>query len=259
MTRCATNSFSHWLLVASGSFCFTAFPALAADTDGTAAPAPNPDAPILGPAVLSVAPIRVELEGDESGATVRLMNASDHALPVQTRLFAWSQENGEDIYAPSTELVVSPSIVSIPTGETQVVRVLRKGTASPGEKRFRLVIDQLPDPTTMRPGQAQTRIRFTVPVFVDRDKAAPAQFAWRMTKTGLELVNSGGLTARILDVKVTAANGRDIPVEDNALRYVMGNSTIAWPVGNGCALGPVKVTAQIDGQTVDGSANPACG
>ena len=258
MTRCAPNSISHWLLVASGSFCFLGVPAFAADTTGEAAEAPIPDAPAAGPAVLSVAPIRVELDGDGTGATVRLTNSSDHALPVQTRLFAWSQEEGEDVYAPSSELVVSPSIVSIPNGETQVVRVLRKGPASPGEKRFRLVIDQLPDPTTMRPGQAQTRIRFTVPVFVDRDKAAPAQFAWRMSKAGLELVNSGGLTARILDVKVTA-NGRDIPVEDNALRYVMGNSTIAWPVGNGCALGSVTVTAQIDGQTVDGSATPACG
>jgi fimbrial chaperone protein len=258
MTRRATNTFSRWLLVAGGSFLFQPLPALAADGDGAAAAAPNPDAAVIGPAVLSVAPIRVELAGDESGATVRLTNASDHALPVQTRLFAWSQESGEDVYAPSTDLIVSPSIISIPSGETQVVRVLRKGAASSGEKRFRLVIDQLPDPTTMRPGQAQTRIRFTVPVFVDRDKAAPAQFAWRMTRTGLELVNSGGLTARILDVKLSA-NGRDVPVEDNALRYVMGNSTIAWPVGNGCALGPVKVTAQIDGQTVDGSASPACG
>lgn len=258
MTRCATKTFSHWLLVAGGSFLIGSLPALAADTPGAAAtPAADP-APV-GPAVLSVAPIRVELEGDGSGATVRLSNASDHALPVQTRLFSWSQEDGEDVYAPSSELVVSPSIVSIPVGETQVVRILRKGPASSGEKRFRLVIDQLPDPTTMRPGQAQTRIRFTVPVFVDRDKAAPAQFAWRMSKSGLELVNSGGLTARVLDVKVTAANGRDVPVEDNALRYVMGNSTIAWPVGNGCSLGPVKVTAQIDGQVIDGTASPACG
>lgn len=258
MTRCALNPFSHWLLVASGSFCFLGTPAFADEPVNGTGPSASPDKPATGPAVLSVAPIRVELEGDGSGATVRLTNSSDHALPVQTRLFAWSQDDGEDVYAPSTDLVVSPSIVSIPTGETQVVRVLRKGSASPGEKRFRLVIDQLPDPTTMRPGQAQTRIRFTVPVFVDRDKAAPAQFAWRMSKSGLELVNSGGLTARILDVKVTA-NGRDIPVEDNALRYVLGNSTIAWPVGNGCALGQVTVTAQIDGQSVDGSATPACG
>ena len=212
-----------------------------------------------GPAVLSIAPLRLEIEDGGAGATVRLTNASDHPLPVQSRLFAWSQADGEDVYAPSTDLMVSPSLTSIPPGQTQVVRILRKGPATPGEKRFRLAVDQLPDPALARPGQALTRIRFTVPVFVDREKAKPAEFAWRLEKDRLELVNNGGLTARVLDLQVKANDGRVIPVERNALRYVLGNSSIAWPLGNGCALGQVRVTAQIDGQAVDGVAASACG
>ena len=212
-----------------------------------------------GPAILSIAPLRVEIEGGSAGATVRLTNASDHALPVQSRLFSWSQQDGEDVYAPSSELVVSPSITSIPPGQTQIVRVLRKGAASPGEKRFRLAVDQLPDPALARPGQALTRIRFTLPVFVDREKAQPAAFVWRITNDRIELVNSGGATARVIDLQVKAADGRMVPVERNALRYVLGNSTIAWPLGNGCSLGTVRVAAQIDGQAVDGVAASACG
>lgn len=228
---------------------------------------PSPDAPAApeeavitpGLAVLSIAPLRVEIEGSGAGATVRLTNASAHALPVQARLFAWTQADGEDVYAPSSELVVSPSITSIPSGQTQVVRILRKGPATPGEKRFRLAVDQLPDPALARPGQALTRIRFTLPVFVDRDKAQPAAFDWRIAKDRIELVNNGGATARVLDLQVKTADGRVIPVERNAMRYVLGNSTIAWPLGNGCSLGPVRVTAQIDGQAVDGVAASACG
>lgn len=217
------------------------------------------DAPLAGPAVLSIAPLRVEIEGGGAGATVRLTNASDRALPVQARLFAWSQANGEDVYAPSTELVVSPSITSIPAGQTQIVRVLRRGAASPGEKRFRLAVDQLPDPALMRPGTAQTRIRFTLPVFVDREKAPPAAFAWRIANDRIELENTGGSTARVLEIAVKTADGRAVAVERNALRYVLGNSTIAWPLEGGCSLGPVRVTAQIDGQTVDALASSACG
>ena len=212
-----------------------------------------------GPAVLSIAPLRVELEGSGTGATVRLTNASDRPLPVQARLFAWSQANGEDVYAPSSELVVSPSIVAIPAGETQVVRVLRRGAASPGEKRFRLAVDQLPDPALTRPGTAQTRIRFTLPVFVDREKASPAAFAWRIANDRIELENKGGATARVIEIAVKTAAGRAVSVERNALRYVLGNSTIAWPLANGCSLGAVTVSAQIDGQTVDGLAAPTCG
>lgn len=224
-----------------------------------AVPAADAEAVEAGPAILNVAPLRVEIEGNGAGATVRLSNESNRALPVQSRLFAWSQVNGEDVYAPSNELTVSPSITSIPSGQTQVVRVLRKGPASPGEKRFRLAVDQLPDPALARPGQAQTRIRFTLPVFVDREKALPAAFAWRIAKDRVELVNNGGLTARVLEIEVKTSDGRIVPVERNALRYVLGNSTIAWPLGNGCSLGPVRVTAQIDGQAVDGVAASACG
>lgn len=252
MTRSASILRAAAAIVAGGLLCGAA-PA----PEAPAAPEEAAAAP--GLAVLSIAPLRVEIEGGEAGATVRLTNASNHPLPVQSRLFAWSQAEGEDIYAPSSDLVVSPSIASIPPGQTQIVRILRKGPATPGEKRFRLAVDQLPDPALARPGQALTRIRFTLPVFVDRDKAQPAAFGWRIAKDRLELVNSGGATARVLDLQVKTADGRIVPVERNALRYILGNSTIAWPLGNGCSLGPVRVTAQIDGQAVDGVAASACG
>jgi fimbrial chaperone protein len=255
MTRSASILRACAMIVAGGSLLAAAPPVAAPEAATDEDAGGNVAAP--GPAILSIAPLRVEIEG--TGATVRLTNASDHALPVQARLFAWSQADGEDIYVPSNELVVSPSITSIPSGQTQVVRVLRKGAASPGEKRFRLAVDQLPDPAQARPGQALTRIRFTLPVFVDRDKAPPAKFAWRVANDRIELANTGGATARVLELEVKTADGRIVPVERNALRYVLGNSTITWPLGNGCSLGPVRVTAQIDGQAVDGLAASACG
>lgn len=258
MTRSASIPHLFCAIVAGG-FLLAAAPASESAPTGEAGAGAQQQAAAPGPAVLSIAPLRVEIEGNDAGATVRLTNASDHPLPVQARLFAWTQENGEDVYTPSSELVVSPSITSIPSGQTQIVRVLRKGAASPGEKRFRLAVDQLPDPALARPGQALTRIRFTLPVFVDRDKAAPAAFAWRVAKDRIELVNNGGATARVLEIQVKTQDGRIVPVERNSLRYVHGNSSIAWPLGNGCSLGPVRVTAQIDGQAVDGVAAPACG
>jgi fimbrial chaperone protein len=253
MTRPASILRASAATVVGGLLLASAPSTLAAESSAPA------DASAQGPATLSIAPLRVEIDEASSGATVRLTNASSHPLPVQARLFSWTQENGEDVYAPSSELTVSPSITSIPPGQTQIVRVLRRGGASPGEKRFRLAVDQLPDPTLARPGQALTRIRFTLPVFVDRAKASPAAFTWRIADNRIELANTGGATARVLDLQVRSKDGRMVPVEHNALRYVLGNSTIAWPLGNGCSLGPVRVTAQIDGQAIDAIASPACG
>lgn len=206
-------------------------------------------------ASLNIAPLRFEFEGEERAATVRLTNGSERVLAVQTRLFAWSQEDGEDQYAPSSELAISPSIVSIPPGETQIVRLVRKSAPSEGEKRFRLAIDQLPDPTLARNGEAEARLRFTLPVFLDRESAAPANFAWRLTQDRVELRNAGGQTSRITGIEVKTVDGRVIPVERNTLRYIQGGAGITWPIGGGCGLGRVTITAQVDGQAVD--AEPA--
>lgn len=210
-------------------------------------------------ASLAVTPLRIELAAGTIAETVQVQNSTDAPMAVQMRLFAWTQEAGEDVYAPSNELLISPSIVSIPARQTQLVRLLRKTAASPVEKRYRLVVDQLPDPAQARPGVAQTRVRFAIPVFVDRDKAAPAAFAWRLRNGSLEVTNTGGSSARIVHIAVTGPDGAPVTVEQNALRYVHGASAISWPIGGGCSLGNLRITAQIDGQTVDAEPAPACG
>lgn len=258
MTRPAALSRASKALALAGSFALATgmnAAALAQDTPQNDLAA----AAAAATASLAVTPLRIELPAGTTAETVQVQNSTAGPMAVQIRLFAWSQQAGEDVYIPSSDLLVSPSIVSIPAGQTQLVRVMRKAAASQGEKRFRLVIDQLPDPARARPGVAQTRVRFALPVFVDRDKAAPASFAWRLTDGNLELANTGGAAARIVQIEVKKADGRVVPVEQNSLRYVHGASTIAWPVGKGCSLGKVQVTAQIDGRTVDAEPVPACG
>ena len=244
------------LIAAGGSFLSLGLAQAArADEPSAAAAAPVVDRG----ARLNIAPLRLELDAVKTGATVMLTNTSARALAVQTRLFAWSQEAGEDRFAPSSALTVSPSIISIAPGATQIVRVLRTGAASPGEKRFRLAVDQLPDPSLAQTGEAEARLRFTLPVFVDRDKAEPTVLAWRINGTRLELANSGGRTARIMTVALKTTSGTPVPLERNSLRYVLGQSTISWGLASACVTTPVTITAVIDGQTANAQVSPNCG
>lgn len=255
MTRTATFLCTFAVIVAGGSFALgPSFGSVAhaADTPPAAPPADTG-------AQLNITPLRIELDQADRGETVLLSNSSSRPLAVQTRLFAWTQTGGEDVYAPSTDLTISPSITTIPPGETQIVRVLRKGASSPGEKRFRLIVDQLPDPALVQAGQAEARIRFSLPVFVDRDTVAPAGLAWRIGRSGIELANTGGQTARVVRVDIKRPDGSAVPVERNTLRYVQGSSAIVWPMGNACSLGPVTVTASVDGQMVDAQPASTCG
>lgn len=258
MTRPAACLRNRVVRALAGSFALSAFviqPAAAQDAAGSDMAA----AAAAAASSLAVTPLRVELAGGASAETVQVQNSTDSPMAVQIRLFAWSQANGEDVYTPSSDLLVSPSIVSIPAGQIQLVRLVRKAAASQGEKRYRLVIDQLPDPAKVRPGVAQTRVRFAIPIFVDRDKAAPAAFSWKLTDGSVELANTGGAAARIVQIEVKQADGRVVPVELNSLRYVHGASVISWPIGRGCSLGKLRISAQIDGRTVDAEPVAACG
>ena len=262
MTRPAISLRKAALIIAGGSFLFAAAASSAqADDAGDVAAARTRalTAPLpFGAARLNIAPLRLEFDGAKQAATVILTNTSGRDVAVQSRVFAWSQADGEDQFAPSNALTISPSIISIPAGATQVVRLLRSGAASPGEKRFRLAVDQLPDPASAQSGSAEARLRFTLPVFLDRDTAAPSRLEWSLGNGELVLVNSGGATARVLAVEVTDASGIAVPLERNSLRYVQGGSAITWPIANACRLGTVSITAQVDGQTANGTATPIC-
>ena len=258
MTRPAVSQRLFALILAGGSFLALTAPAVSADEPAAPAAAASAAAP-PGLARLNIAPLRLELDASKPTATLMLTNTSERPLPVQTRLFAWSQDAGEDRFAPSSALTISPSIIAIPPGATQIVRLLRTGAASPGEKRFRLAVDQLPDPTLAQSGSAEARLRFTIPVFLDRDTAAPAQLDWRVAPGKIEVSNGGGSTARIVAIEVKTAAGQLIPVERNSLRYVQGSSAIAWPLANACTLGAVTITAQVDGKTANAQASPTCG
>ena len=154
MTRPVVSPRLIALILAGGSFLASAAPAALAE-EATAPAAASEQA--QGIARLNIAPLRLELDTSHPTATVMLTNTSERAVPIQARLFAWRQQNGDDAYEPSAALTISPSIVSIPAGATQIVRLIRNAPATPGEKPFRLAVDQLPDPSMAKSGQAEAR------------------------------------------------------------------------------------------------------
>lgn len=211
-----------------------------------------------GGAQVSVAPLRLELAGAANSAVLRVTNPSRREIGVQVRTFGWAQQEGEDAYFVSSDVMISPSIIQIAPGQTQIFRVVRRDTPSAGEKRFRIAIDQLPDPALERAGEAQARIRFTLPLFLDRDQAADADIGWSVDAAGLHARNTGGQTARIVGLTLTDSAGADIPLEKNSLRYVQGGSTITWPLTGPCPAGMVTVSANFDGRTVSAQAPSGC-
>lgn len=209
-------------------------------------------------ATVSLAPLRLELAGTETSAILRVSNPSSREIGVQVRTFGWAQQGGADTYFASGDVMISPSIVQIAPGQTQIFRVSRRDAPSEGEKRYRIAVDQLPDPALEAAGEAQARIRFTIPLLIDRDKASPAQLTWQVGPGGLSLANAGGQTIRVAGVELADSAGQPVEGQLGGLRYVHGGGAITWPLGAACPAGPLRVTANIDGATVNATAETIC-
>lgn len=185
-------------------------------------------------ASLRVAPTTLELVAPDSASVLDLRNDDKTPLNVQVRVFRWSQENGVERLEPTSDVVASPPAVQLQPKTDYVVRVVRV-TKAPvkSEESFRVVVDELPDPSRRKAGTVSLIVRHVLPVFF-RDADAPApNVSWSVSRSGKGLIlvahNSGGSRLRIADFTILEG-GKRIAGQKGLLGYVLGGATMKWPI-----------------------------
>ncbi|MFQ5441192.1 MAG: molecular chaperone [Thermodesulfobacteriota bacterium] len=118
----------------------------------------------------TVSPIKVFFKGAARTSAVAIKNNSSDAITLQVKVVSWSQdENGEDHYKPTDEIIAFPRIFKIKNEEEQLIRIGLKSAPGDAEKTYRIYVSEIPDPkskkeegTTLR-----TLMRVGIPIFVD--------------------------------------------------------------------------------------------
>lgn len=97
-------------------------------------------------------------------------NESSEPLRIQANAFDWSQgTDGEDKLTPSGELLVFPSLVTIPPGMARKIRIGTQGGYDAKEKSFRVIFAELPSNASSASDQhevVKVVAHVSVPVFV---------------------------------------------------------------------------------------------
>jgi fimbrial chaperone protein len=119
---------------------------------------------------LKVTPIPIVITGGATSTMVEIQNEGSEPLRIQASVFDWTQAaSGEDKLAPSTELLVFPSLVTIAAGASRKVRIGTQGGYGPNEKSFRVIFGEIPaDITPVNGGQELVAMvaNVSVPIFV---------------------------------------------------------------------------------------------
>lgn len=124
-----------------------------------------------------VHPLRFEFSDKNRTAIFKLTNTTDHSVTVQLSSAKWLQDDqGNDSYTPTSDIVFFPRIVKIEQGEERIVRLGYRGQpADRAEGTYRLFAQELP-PRGERNNALNFAFRFSLPIFIIANRApAPVE------------------------------------------------------------------------------------
>ncbi|WP_162252081.1 molecular chaperone [Brevundimonas sp. Root1423] len=203
---------------------------------------------------LEIGPIRVQMIGSERTATLTIRNTDATPVTVQIRTVDWTQPGGADVYTPSSVLMVSPPLVTLAPGESQVVRlVLEHVPEASTERAFRLIVDEIPASASGLPAGVMTALRVLVPVFVTPSTESRSRLRWEAKQEGESLtvtaINEGAARERLINMQVSNAGQ---PVGEPLEGYVLSGGRRTWTIDTaGAAATALTVSAEGEYGTVE--------
>lgn len=199
-------------------------------------------------------PVDPTIAAGQTATALWVENRGNQPVTLQVRSLGWSQAGNEDQYARQDEVVTSPPIANVAPGQRQLIRILRRDAGTtPAEHSYRLLIDELPPPVdpskpNVASAQLAVQMRYSIPLFTyDGEVAAMPTLRARLVvidgKRYAEIANLGQRHARLINLRIQ--NGaRDFTVNAGLLGYVLGGSTMRWPVPDGAPIsGTIVVNA----------------
>src|SRR5215813_12238316 len=137
---------------------------------------------LVAAAALQVSPVSLDIPAPSAAATIKLRNVGPAPLNAQLRVFRWTQENGEEKLEPTNDVVASPPVARLPAKSEHVVRLVRlsKQPITKGES-YRLLVDELPDPSRNKNRVVAMVLRYSIPVFFYPTDLEGAKLIWSVS------------------------------------------------------------------------------
>ncbi len=131
---------------------------------------------------LTVTPVIVTLNDRTHSAALTIKNEGDEARVMQTEVVRWTQQNGADVQAPTSDMVVNPPLAMLQPGQTQTIRIgLRRNADYAQELAYRLYVTEVPPPSEFATG-LRVALRLGVPVYVSPRAKTSARLWWQAAR-----------------------------------------------------------------------------
>jgi fimbrial chaperone protein len=213
---------------------------------------------VLQAASLQVAPVLVEVPAPGAASTLKLRNEGTKPINAQIRIFRWTQANGADVLTPTDDVAASPPLASINPGTDYTVRIVRTSKEPVSqEEAYRLLIDELPEPSSGSAAMVNIELRYSVPVFFTT-QGAPSKLSFdlqRGPKPAITVSNAGDRRVRLAKLRFADGRGLIANFGDGLAGYVLGHSSRNFDVpasAKGFGMGGIaSMSALTDAGPID--------
>jgi fimbrial chaperone protein len=186
---------------------------------------------------LQIQPVQVNLSQQQPITSLTLTNSGSSPMIVQASVKRWEQKNGNNSYEKTSDLLVTPPIMTIAPHVTQIIRLgLTNAPNSQQELAYRLYLQEVPpyhEPNSKHKG-VLVLLRIGIPVFVAPLVAtAQPDLHWQLQRINvkqvrLRLTNNGNAHAKITELTLSQ-QGRSKPLlTQPTLSYVLPQQSFTW-------------------------------
>lgn len=182
---------------------------------------------------LSVNPVRIDLAPGRPVASVVVRNDAADPAVVQLEVVGWSQNDTEEVYAATTDVLATPPIFTIKPGAAQVVRIgLRRAPDASQELTYRLFLQEVPPARAADDQGMRVALRVGVPVFVTPQAPARSELVWQATVTAdglrVTLANHGRAHVKIADLELRESAASAPGRVERVATYVLPGKSRSW-------------------------------
>ncbi|MET3526243.1 fimbrial biogenesis chaperone [Phenylobacterium koreense] len=177
---------------------------------------------------LKVFPVRLLLTPQESVQTMTIHNDGAESSRIQLRVYAWRQQDGEDVFEPTRDVLANPALFELPPQGQQIARFGLRTKPGAAEKSYRVFLEEVPTDRPTKIGEVQTLLRISIPIFVPAPGAAP-RLSWRARPAGpqkmaLAIRNDGGEHVQLNRLSLTRRGGGRIGGSDVSVYLLPGTA-----------------------------------
>lgn len=181
---------------------------------------------------LSVLPVNIYVSPGQNATSMTITNSGEKKTVVQIRPYEWNQKDGTDQLVDTNEVLLSPPLVTLAPGASQVVRLILRHPPKDHEATYRILVDQIPPPETQ--GTVSFVLRLSIPIFAVPPVRCAAKVQFRLEHDGDQLyvvaMNTGTLHEAVRDFGLTTLEGRKLKVEITPLFYLLPGVTRRWHI-----------------------------